>query len=161
MEKIIYDNENNGPKLPEESCINCHFLSKYFLIFNKKKEMENFEYIVPLTPYDREKAKIKIFDWQMENFEGKEYKLRCYFRVWDEAVNNFDIDEKFKNIMEIDRKDKCDFWKYDIKAGFHNVEEREHCQCKEYKRNWYRVIFNVMIVVAMVVLIADIIYMSR
>jgi hypothetical protein len=151
--------ENNQTKT--ENCINCHFFSKYFFIDIKKDGLEKFEYIVPVNVYDRNETKNKNFDWQFKNLEDKKYKLRCYFRVWDEGLEVFDQNKKNENILEIDRKNKCYFWQYDSRSGFTNIEKKELANVKEYKRKWYRFFSNFVMILAIIYLIINITYMSK
>ena len=162
--KMDKEKENNDEKSEDtinENCIDCHFLSKFFFIDTKQEGLENIEYIIPLTQYDRDQAKLKNFDWQLNNLEDKKYKLRCYFRVWDEEVDLLDFDKKVENISGIERKDNCSFWKYDKKSGFSNIEKIENETGKKYQEVWYNFLLNFVMIAAIIFLIIDIIYMSR
>ncbi len=109
-------------------CINCHFLSKEYPEPNTGRRLT-----FSLNKDERKKAANGDFDFINEMF-----CLNCQMCVWDEGVNS-DRNSRLKRINEINRHEKCFFYRYNSSMLFDAAvelqkREQENNQLKKSNR---------------------------
>lgn len=96
----------------EKKCINCHYLMKSIRQGGGPVKM-------PLTPIERQ----ELLDNRFEFVEKSNlpWELGCYKNIWSREATTNNYKELFKNIVKTNRKNKCDFIKYEHGKNFEDI----------------------------------------
>lgn len=107
-------------------CINCHF----FCRGGESIRDDNFL----IEEKGRRALKEKNYE---DDIREVHRHLACYFKVWDERVDNKLKNERITIVSEIDRKDRCFYKEYTPGMAFDAAEilQRREADYKEAERD--------------------------
>lgn len=118
----------------KQICADCHY-------FFRNKASYKF----PILNEQRVKVKNNDYSWLDEQVEA----VACYREIWDENYEDF-LNNRHEIICEINRKNKCFFWKFqpgtNLKKAIelHDKIEQRKLETRKYRLAIYGLILMIL-----------------